>query len=574
MDKDQRKIIYVEIDEEVTSISDRIKNIRKKEIFLVVPKKAVLFQSVVNLKILKNKLEKNGKDLFIVTTDRNGQHLASKIGLPVLSRVEIEEAQAPVVEESPIVKIQPIQARRNLEPKEERPQRFAEKKISIRELIQEFRKQDKKGKKTSSDSFATFHFMRPSRKFLMLIVLVSVGLFMLISYIALPSATVYIRPKFDNINFTVNVVLADKRKNQTLLRQNKPHVIASEVIDTTTKQTKVFNTASKEFKGVNAKGKIKIVNASDEDWELKGDTRFQTDEGIIFRIPSGVVVPARTIGESGEPVSGTIVSLAEADPLDIYGEPVGDRGNLPSATSFILPGLSKYNQRLVWGESEEPMTGGITSYNDIVTADDIEAAKKQIQDNLILMAKEDLRAYIDDVNELNKTNLILLDDSRYLKTELLDLRYSDDLEGSYKDKFELYAKISAEGVAFDFDQLFALLKEELSSRAHPNMQLREDSIAQENITYEVIEEDELLGQIKITATVTGIEEYAIDESTEAGARFSEKVKEKVIGLSLEEAQSLIGNFPEVDAVKVETWPMWINNMPRIPERIDIELMGN
>ena len=568
MNKSSRQIVYVEIDEEVTSVFERIKGIRKKEIFLVVPRKAVLFQSIVNLRILKNKLSERKKKLFIVTTDRNGRHLAEKIGLPVLSRVEVEESKAPS-EESPQMKIQPIQARRNIMPKEETPKRFTEKKMSIRELIQDFRMKDRK--KKADEPSSPFSFVRPSRKFLALIIIVSIGLFALISYIALPSATIYIRPKFDNIDFAINVTLADKRKNQNLLHQNKPHVIASEVVQTATKQTKIFNTASKEFNGENAKGEMKIINTSDEEWKLKEETRFQSEEGIIFRIAEGVIVPPRTRDEIGEMIPGVLVVDVEADPFDIYDEPIGERGNLPP-TSFIIPGLSKYNQRIIWGESEENMTGGVTSYRPIVTSDDIEAAKKQIQDNLILMAKEELRTYIDEMNKLNKTNLVLLDDSRYLKTELVDLRISEDLEGSYKEKFELFAKISAEGVAFDFDQLFSLLKKELSERTHPDMRLREDSINSENINYEVIDEDELLGQIKITATVLGIEEFDIESFTEAGMRFSNKVKESVLGLGIEEAENMVGNLVEVDAVEIKTWPVWIDKIPHIPESIEIELM--
>jgi len=571
MAKPSRQIIYVEIDEEVTSIFDRIKNIRKKEILLVVPRKSILFQSMVNLKILKKKLAERKKKLVIVTTDRNGRHLAEKAGLTVMSRVEVEKSEAPP-EENPQIKIQPIQARRNIAPKEETPQRFTEKKISIRELIQEFRIKDRKKKKQTDDKALTsLRFARPSRKFLALIIIVSAGLFMLISYIALPSATIYIRPKFDNIDFTVNVTLADKRKNQTFLEENKPHVIASEIVSTTTKQTKVFNTASKEFNGENAKGKIKIINTSNEEWQLKEGTRFQTKEGLVFRTHKGVIVPLRIRDETGELTPGTLTVLVEADPFDIYDEPIGERGNLPP-TKFTIPGLSKYNQRIIWGESEEPMTGGVTDYRAIIANDDIEAAKKQIKDNLILMAKEDLRTYIDEVNQLNQTNLVLLDDSHYLKTELKDLRISEDLEGSYKEKFEIFAKIDAEGVAFDFDQLFALLKKELSVRTHPNMKLRDDSIVPENLVYEVIDEDELLGQIKITTTIQGIEEFVIDASTPAGARFGNKLKEKVLGLEITEAENLVGNFGEVDTVEIKTWPVWLDKLPRIPEKIEIKLM--
>ena len=146
--------------------------------------------------------------------------------------------------------------------------------------------------------------------------------------------------------------------------------------------------------------------------------------------------------------------------------------------------------------------------------------------------------------------------------------------GSYKEKFELFAKIDAQGVAFDFDQLFALLKKELGTRTHPDMRLREDSIVPENITYEVIDEDELLGQIKITATIIGIEEFNIDSATIAGARFGDKVKEKILGLEIEEAENLVGNFDEVAAVEIKTWPIWINKIPHVPEGIEIKLMDS
>ena len=566
-----RQIIYVEIDEEVTSIFDRIKNIRKKAILLVVPRKAVLFQSVVNLKILKNKLKDREKRLIIVTTDRNGKHLAEKIGLKVLSRVEIAQSEVPD-EENLKMRIQPIQARRNLTMKDESPKRFTEKKISIRDLIQKFRMHDSKNKKDSGDSLNYFHFIRPSRKFLALIILVSISLFMLIGYIAFPSATVSIRPTFDNISYTVNVTLADKRKNQNLLRQNKPHVIASEVVNTTTKQTKIFNTTSKEFNGKNAKGKITIINTSKEQWKLKKDTRFQNKQGIVFRIERDVIVPASTQnGAGGKEISGTLTVAVEADPFDIYSDTVGTRGNIPPS-DFIIPGLTKYNQRLIFGKSNESMTGGITNYKSKVSKEDIKSAKKQIQDNLILMAKEDLKNYIAEMNSLNKTNLILLDDSRYLTTKLIELRIADDLEGSYRDKFEIFAQISAEGVAFDYNQLFAILKKELATRTHPNMQLKKGSVSDKNITYEVMDKDELLGQTKITATIIGIEEFVIDSSKQAGERFGDKVIEKILGLTVKEAESLVGNLPEVDLVRVTTWPFWTNKIPRIKESIDIELM--
>ncbi len=507
--------------------------------------------------------------LNLVTADGNGKHLAEKAGISVKSSLEIEEVKAPP-EDSPQMRITPIQARRN-EVVKDQPRRYTEKKMTIGELIKEFRLREKSGKKNKDATFSSFRFVRPNRKLLALIVVVSVALFMLISYIALPGATVFIRPKFDNINHTVNVVLADKRKNQNLLMQNQPHVIASEEITTITKQTKVFNTTSKQFEGVNARGRVRIINTTEEDWELKGQTRLKTSDGLIFRLKEPATVPAATRNTAGEIIFGELKAIVEADPFDALGDPIGERGNIPPA-KFIFPGLSKANQEKLWAESTEPMVGGITKYRKMVKAEDIESAKRQIEDNLILMAKEDLRARIEDMNALNQTHMALLDDSRYFKTELVDIRIPENLEGSYRDKFEVYAEIRAQGVAYDFDQLFVLLKKELKTRAHPDMRIRDDSIVPESINYEVIDENTDSGQIKITATVKGIEEFVIDSTIEAGKRFSDKVKEKIVGLSIEEAQNLVGNLPEVEAVKIKAWPFWVTSMPRIADNIEIQLM--
>jgi len=562
-----KKVVYIEIDEEITSIFNKVKKLKQHEVYLMIPKKALVFQSVVNLKILKKKLVTDERKIIIVTTDATGRHLAQKVDIPVLNRIEVENSE-PIDEELYSMKIQPIQARRN-EFIRETPQR-AEKKITIGELIRDFRENNKVYSK-GIDAVSSFNFSRPNRKFLALVLSISIGLFMLIGYIALPGATIYISPKFDNISHTTNITLADNHKNQNLLQKNLPHIIASEEVVTVTGQTKVFHATSKKFEGVNAKGKMRILNTSDEEWLLKEQTRFSSLNGLIFRIQEGVFVPPATKDEEGNKTPGELIVPVVADSFDIYGDPVGKKGNI-APSKFTIPGLSKFNQKLIWGESLDNMRGGITKYRTIVLEEDINAAKKQLEDNLILMAKEDLRDYIDEMNRLNHSNLELLDDRRYLKTELLELRVSEDLEGSYKDKFEVFAKIRAQGVAYDFNQLFMLLKKELKNRSHPDMQIREDLISADKISYEVINEDDELGQIKITASIKGIEEYVIDGDQVAAKRFAKKVKDRIVGLSVTEAEGIIGNFSEVNELQIKTWPFWISKIPRISENIEIKLM--
>lgn len=568
-----KKVVYIEIDEEVTAIYDRVKRAKQKDIYLVVPRKAILFQSVINLRILKSKLEKDSKTLHLVTTDRIGIHLAQQAGISVYHNIEVEEIKA-TDQDTPKMRIEPIQARRN-EVLKDLPKRVMEKKITIGELIKEYRDSNKKKSKKggSSELAGVYNYVRPNRKFMAFILVLSLGLFFVITYIALPGATVYIKPKFNNLDYTVNITLADKRKNQTLLSRSEPHVVASEEIMTVTKQTKIFNTTSKLFDGVNAQGFITIMNNSDDEWPLKKETRFQTDDGLIFRVKEGIFVPGKTVDDEGVETPGTYTAAVEADPFDIYDYPIGERGNI-GPSKFIIPGLSEYNRKLLWGESNGAMEGGVTRFQRVVQVEDIEAAKKQIQDNLILMAHEDLNTHIEEMNRLNHTNLVLLDDSRYLKTDLQELRISDDLEGSLRDKFEIFAQIEAKGIAYDFDQLYAILKKELKTRAHPDMQIRDDSIRPESISFESVSEDPVLGQIKITATIKGIQEYVIDSSVQAGLRFSTKVKERIAGLTVEEAESYVGNLSEVDVVEIKLWPIWLSKIPRIIDNIEVEMMEN
>ena len=561
-----KKVIYIEIDDEVTSIYDQIRRVKHKDIYLVIPRKAIIFQSVINLRILKSKLETDKKNLYLVTTDRIGMHLASQVGIPVYANLKIEEKTSKG--KTAVTEIAPIQAKRN-EILKDLPKRIIERKTTIGELIREYRDSYKNSKKGNTEILGVYSYVRPNRRFLGFVMALSLGLFFFISYIALPGAIIYVKPKFDNIEHSMNVTLADKEKNQALLAQNDANVIASQVITTVTKQTKTFETASKRFDGTNAQGFITIINTSKDQWPLKDQTRFQTEEGIVFRIQDGVFVP----GQKGN-TPGTLKVAVQADPLDIYQQPIGERGNI-GPTKFFLPGLSGYNQKIIWGESKDKMEGGITKYQQMVQKEDIDSAKKQIEDNLVLIAKEDLNRRLKEMNELNNTHLVLLNSDAFLKTELQELKIPEGLEGSLQDKFEIFAQIQGVGIAYDSDQLFNLLKKNLKNRTHPDMQIRDSSLRPESITFETINNEaynENLGQIKITVSMKGIQEYVIDASLQAGLRFTNKIKERVVGLSREEAEAYLGNLPEVEKVEIKLWPFWINKIPRISDNIEVKLL--
>ena len=76
----QNETIYVDLDDEVTTIFARIRATRAKNIALVVPARAQILQSLVSLKILRFKSEHAGKNLTIATKDSAGRRLAEGVG--------------------------------------------------------------------------------------------------------------------------------------------------------------------------------------------------------------------------------------------------------------------------------------------------------------------------------------------------------------------------------------------------------------------------------------------------------------------------------------------------------------
>lgn len=79
---------YIDIDEEITSIVDRLKSAKTDEVIIVVPKRALIIQSLVNLKLLKKEAESLKLSIMVVTQDKLGKLLVEKAGILAQDRLE------------------------------------------------------------------------------------------------------------------------------------------------------------------------------------------------------------------------------------------------------------------------------------------------------------------------------------------------------------------------------------------------------------------------------------------------------------------------------------------------------
>lgn len=79
-DVGQQKII-IDVDEEITTVIDQLRFVRSNNVGLVVPQRAVILQSVMNLKLLAQEAQRMRKKIVIITRDNDGMVFAQRAGI-------------------------------------------------------------------------------------------------------------------------------------------------------------------------------------------------------------------------------------------------------------------------------------------------------------------------------------------------------------------------------------------------------------------------------------------------------------------------------------------------------------
>jgi hypothetical protein len=90
--------IYIDIDDEITGIIDKLKASKSKVVALVLPKRASVFQSIVNMKLLKKAADSTSKNIVLITAEAGLLPLAGAAGIHVAKTI----ASKPEIPSAPI----------------------------------------------------------------------------------------------------------------------------------------------------------------------------------------------------------------------------------------------------------------------------------------------------------------------------------------------------------------------------------------------------------------------------------------------------------------------------------------
>lgn len=391
--------------------------------------------------------------------------------------------------------------------------------------------------------------------------LISAALLFFVLFWLLPSATIKVWPREDAVSQTANIWLVQSGSTVHVPERVRTMELKPIRIEVTRNLT--FDQVTKDFVGQSAKGTMTVVNTAGETFSLRANSRVSNNAGMVFKLLDPVnIAPGNEI----------MVRVQAAD-LDLYGEVIGERGNLPAGLRWDFIGLAAQERTQVYAENREPLTGGKTSFRTVLHEKDIALAKKQLEQDLLATAKQ----LVDEQK--------LLYNSQH-REATLEILYYDELTTAAYHSFDLPRQFLGQPVssvplqgsltytAFAYDQqyILSMLRQELIDHASEGKKLLLDTIGIDRLVAHVIDYADDLSWIKLTVDLSGTEQFILDPLTPTGARFSRSVRESIVGLKRSEALRILRNLPEVDNAEIRTWPPWESHLPVIPSHITIETM--
>ncbi len=396
----------------------------------------------------------------------------------------------------------------------------------------------------------------------------SVILFGIVVLKLLPSAEVRVRPRQEAVSQTMNIFLVQSGATAHISNRIRHMPLLPLTVRFHTSMT--FDHISKEFIGTSSQMQLTVINKASETYSLRQGTRFTNQAGMVFRILDQAIV------EAGREVT----VRARAEDVDLYGQIIGDRGNVPAGLHWDIPGLSLEERALVYGENRKPATGGTTAYRTILQQQDLEIAQKRLEQDLLVAA----RAMIEEertrlMEEHPDQFLVVLQPSQFPKLRDVQnlgsvLVYSNitlptEFIGQEVTSVPVSGDITYTLYAYDANAILQMLRGELHEHVREGRRLLDSDLTYEHLVGHIIDWADDYGWIKLTVDLTATEEYVLDPLSPTGALFGKKMREQIAGVKRDNAIRIVRNMPEVESVDISQWPPWSRTLPSILSHISI-----
>jgi len=517
------KTIYLEMDEEVTSVIDKIRKTEFTDIVLVVPKDASISQSVVNLKLIKRKAEELNKNISLVTQDKVARNLASKIGLATAATA------AEVARVAPVSAAPSQSARESAGPIEDTNEVIFDKEPvmhepaeltvvegeDVQEEVEMHEDSDKKAARKDNSLTPKLPW-----KWITLGGTILLGALLLAGYVYLPraKATIYVaaEKKPLSLNFT-------GEKDSKL--DTEKVTIPTQIVEVAKEESKKYPATGKKDVGTKSTGIIQVSNRSGSPITIATfSPKGRSD--LIFIADSPV-----TIQHKGD--SDVRVSAQKA----------GEVYNGFSNTDFV-PAKGEVGGLLLFSTSSG-MSGGSTKEVNVVSQGDINSAKDALS--------KDLGETVDAEFATKSSELKIIEDT---KTSEVVSSSSSSAVNTEASEFTMTVKVAAKALGFNVNDVSAIVTAEVNRQLGFTKSIIDNGskTAEIGIDSSDIATGKISGTIKTNAFVSA----KLDESA---------IRIELSGLNNAKATNYLAGLDGVASSTLEYWPKFIKSFPRIKSHI-------
>lgn len=551
---EKKDTIYVDVDDEITAIIDKLGKSDSKIVALVLPKRTTALQSIVNMKLLKRAADEAGKSPVLITSEKGLLPLAGATGMYVAKNLN-SKPELPDAPDKAEADDEELQA--DLDDDVAKPVAAAatvgaiagaaaandtidmEQEAASPAIAAASPKAAKKAKKTKNGAVSKIPNFEKFRKKIFIVggALIALIIFLILAVVVLPKATVVIETDTETIDANLTFVASPAATNVDESAGVVPAKLATEKKqDTATAPA----TGQKDL-GTKASGTITFVNCdkNDQTITVPAGTGVSSN-GLTFITQGAATIPPSNF------TGGGACKNDSSRTVGVTAQNNGDQYNLDARnySNSISGSLSA---------SGSQMTGGSSKIARVVTAQDVETAKATIS------AKDDVSKK-NLQQQLETANYFVVASSFKKANESTVPTPGVDQEGN-EVKVTYSADYNMLGV--QRDDLKKLIENSLKDEIDTDrQQVQEDGLDQATFTVKSVAEN---GDTTIEVTTKA--EVGPDIDTEA-------LKSEIVGKKSGETENIVQALPGVKNVEVKYSPFWVSRTPKKASKITIEFKTN
>lgn len=347
------------------------------------------------------------------------------------------------------------------------------------------------------------------------------------------SATVNIVPKNQELDVTIESLAANKIEKDS---------IKYEVVKISNSKTISVEATGEELAEIKASGKIIVYNNfSTEPQRLIIRTRFETKEGLVYRIPESIIVPGKT-AKNGVVTPGSIE-------VEVFADEPGEKYNI-GKVDFTIPGFKSDSQRYnnFYARSVTDMTGGFVGKVKTVLPAEKQAALQNIDSEIQADLAKELQTKIPD-------GLVLLSNAIIYKSRELPAK-------SESSNTLIGKEVTAFALMLNRAELSNKIASEYLSKSAEWDNIKSSifdfsSLSIDNITGNVEEGENLTLRIKGKVSVWA----DID---------TKMITEKLLGAPKENLQNIMNEYKGISSITAIIRPIWKKSFPKNSSKIHVK----